>query len=73
MGAAGDLGPHQGCLCMEHVGIDPLQIIPALVIVAVAGGGGEVGGVHPVFLHGHQHLCLIVLRGLVNGIKPGAE
>ena len=70
MGAAGDLGPHQGGLGVEHVGVDPLQVVPALVVIAVAGGGGEVGGVDPVFLHGCQDLALVILRCLVDGVKP---
>ena len=58
---------------MEDVGVDPLQIIPTLVVVAVASGGGEVGGVDPVFLHGGQNLALVVLRGPINAIEPGAK
>ena len=73
MGAAGDLGPHQGCLRVEDVGVDPLQVVPALVVVAVAGGGGEVGGVHPIFLHGGHHLGLVVLGHLVDAVKAGAQ
>ena len=70
VGAAGDLGPYQCGFRVEHVGIDPFQIVPALVVVAVAGGGGKVGGVYPVFLHGRNNLGLIVLCGLVDGVKP---
>ena len=73
MGAAGDLRSDQSGLSVEHVGVDPLQIVPALVVVAVAGGGGEMGGVDPVFLHGGQHLALVVLCRLVDGVKSGAQ
>ena len=73
VGAAGDLGPHQGRLRVEHVGVHPLQVVPAVVVVAVAGGGGKVGGVHPVFLHGVQDLALVVLRRLVDGVEPGPQ
>ena len=73
MGAAGDLGTHQGGLRMEDVGIDPLQVVPALVVIAVASGGGEVGGVHPVFLHGADDLALVVLRHGVDGVEPLAQ
>ena len=66
MGAAGGLGPHQSRLRAEAVGIHPLQIVPPLVVVAVARGQVEVGGVHPVFLHGSDNLGLIELRHLVN-------
>ena len=45
VGAAGNLRPHQRSLRVEHICIDPFQIVPALVIVAVAGGGGKVGGI----------------------------
>ena len=55
---------------MENVGIDPFQIVPALIVVAVAGGGGKVGGVHPVFLHGVNDLALVVLRHGVDGVEP---
>ena len=59
MGAAGDLGPHQGGLGVKNVGVDPLQPLPAVVVVAVARGGGEVVGPHPVFLHGGEDLGLV--------------
>ena len=67
VGAAGDLGAHQRGLGVEHVGIDPLQIVPAEIVIAVASGCGEAGGGDPVLLHGPQHLCLIMLRDLVDG------
>ncbi len=58
---------------MEDVRVDPLQIVAALVVVAVAGGGGEMGGVNPVFLHSGQNFALVVLRCPVNGVKPGPQ
>ena len=67
VGAAGDLRAHQRGLGVEHVGVDPLQIVPAEIVIAVAGGSGEAGGGDPVFLHRPQHLGLIVFRNLVNG------
>ena len=73
MGAAGDLRAHQGGLRVKDVRVDSLQVIPALVVVAVAGGGGKVGGVDPVFLHGGQNLALVILRGPVNRVKPGTQ
>ena len=70
VGAAGDLGADQGSLRVEHIGIDPLQIVPALIIIAVTGGSGKVRGIDPVFLHGGQDLALVVLRGLIDCVKP---
>ena len=75
MGAAGNLGPDQGGLRVKDGGVDPFQVIPALVVVAVAGGGGEVVGPHPVLLHGGEYLGLIDLRRPVNlpesALQPG--
>ena len=73
MGAAGDLGTDKGGFGVEHIGVDPLQVVAALVVVAVAGGGGEVGGVDLISLHGGQNLALVVLRRLVNLIKAGTQ
>ena len=58
---------------MEHIGVDPLQVVPALVVVAVASGGGKVGGVDPVFLHGVEDLGLVVFGGAVNIRKAVPE
>ena len=69
VGAAGDLGADQGRLGVEYIGVDPLQAVPAVVVIAVAGGSGEVVGPHPVFLHRQQDLGLVGLRRPVNGIK----
>ena len=68
VGAAGDLGTHQRRLGAEAVGVDPLQIVAALVVVAVAGGEIEVIGGQPVFLHGGDDLHLV---GLGNGVDLG--
>ena len=54
---------------MKDIGVDPLQIVAALVVVTVAGGGSKVGGVHPVFLHGVKDLGLVVLRHLIDTLK----
>ena len=51
---------------MKDGGVDPFQVVPALVVIAIAGGGGEVGGVDPVLLHGAEDLGLVVLGGAVN-------
>ena len=65
VGAAGDLGAHQRRFGAEAVGVDALQIVAALVVVAVAGGEVEVIGGQPVLLHGGDDLQLI---GLGNGV-----
>ena len=69
MGAAGDLGADQRRLGVEDVRIDLLQAFPAVVVVAVAGGGGEVLGADAVFLHGQEDLGLVDLRPLVDGLE----
>ena len=68
MSTAGDLGPHQRCLRAKDMGIDALQIVPSVIIVAVAGGGIEMHGGQAVGLHGLDHLGLIVLR---HGVDVG--
>ncbi len=67
MGAAGDLGADQGRLGVEDIGVDLLQALPALIVVAVAGGGGKVVGPDAAALHGGEDLGLVVLRPAVNG------
>ena len=66
MSTAGDLGPYQSRLCAEDMSIDALQIVPPVIIVAVAGGGIEMHGSQAVGLHGLDHLGLIVLRHGIN-------
>ena len=66
MGAAGDLGPDQRRLRVEHVGIDALQIVPALVVVAVAGGEVKVGGIETILVHGGENFGLIILGNVVH-------
>ena len=76
MGAAGDLRPDQCRLRVEGVGVDPFQIVPAHVVIAVAGGGGKAGGTYPVFLHGGQNLGLVVLGngvGLPEAVLQGLQ
>ena len=77
MGAAGDLGTDQSGLGVKHVGIHPLQIVPAVVIIAVAGGGGKAGGTDPIFLHSPDHLGLIVFCYLIDFgktiLQPGND
>ena len=55
VGAVDELDAHQGGLGAEDLGVDLVQLVPAQVVVAVAGGAGEVGVGHPVGLEGVQH------------------
>lgn len=73
MGAAGDLRAHQGGLRVEYIRVDPLQIGPALIIIAVASGSGKVSGVYPIFLHGSDDLALVEFCHLVNSVKAGPQ
>ena len=68
MGAAGDLGTHQRRLDAEAVGVDTLQRVAALIVVAVAGGEVEMVGGQPVLLHGGDDLHLV---GLGDGVNIG--
>ena len=52
MGAAGDLRADQSGFRMEHVRLNPFQIVPSKVVIAVTGGSREAGRGNPVFLHG---------------------
>ncbi len=69
MGAAGNLRTHQGSLGVKHIGIDPLQVVPAEIIIAIAGGAHKTGSRNLVLLHGPQHLGLVMLCHLVHGVK----
>ena len=69
MGSAGDLGADQSSLGVEDVCVNLFQTVPALVVVAVAGGGGKVVGSDTAALHGGQNLGLVVLCAAVNGLK----
>ena len=66
MGAVDELHPHQGVLRAENIGVNLIQGVPAQVVIAVAGGAGEVGLRHPVLLEGGEHLLRILLRHRVN-------
>ena len=55
VGTVDELNAHQGGLGAEDLGVDLVQLVPAQVVVAVAGGTGEVGVGHPVGLEGVQH------------------
>ena len=68
VGAVDELDAYQGRLSAEEVGVDLVQLVPAQVVVAVAGGAGEVSVGHPVLLKGGQHPGGILLG---NGVDAG--
>ena len=69
MGAAGDLRAHQSRFRVEYIRVNALQIIAALIVIAVAGGGDKMGGVDSVLLHGRENFALIVFGDLVDGFE----
>ena len=69
VGAVDKLDAHQGGFGAEELGIDLVQFVPAQVVVAVAGGAGEVPLGHPVVLEGLQHPLGVVLGDGVNAGK----
>ena len=73
VGAAGDLGTHQRRLGVEHGGVDILQVVPSLVIVAVARGEIEVPRRQIVLLHGGNDLGLVMLGDSVNAAELPAQ
>ena len=68
MGAVDELDAHQGVLSAENFGVDLIQGVSSQVIVAVAGGAGEVGFCHPVVLEGGQDFLTVVFR---HGVDVG--
>ena len=69
MGAVDELDAHQSGLGAEDLGIDLVQLVPAQVVVAVAGGAGKVGVGHPVVLEGLQHPLGVLLGDGVDAVK----
>ena len=55
MGTVDELYPDKSGLCAKKIGIDLMQLVPAKVIIAVAGGAGKIAIRHPVVLKGSQH------------------
>ena len=45
-------GMNQRGFRVKDLGLDPFQCIPALIVIAVSGGSGEMGGTDPVVPHG---------------------
>ena len=70
VGAAGDLRANQRILRVEVVGIHLLEAVPSDVIVAVAGGAGEVCLSDVGILHRLDNAQLIDLRDGVDFVKP---
>ena len=56
MGPVDELGAHQGLFRAEDPGIDALQLVPAGVVIAIAGGAGKIPRLDPLFGKGVQHL-----------------
>ena len=67
MGAVDKLNSHQCGLGAKEVGIDLIQLIPAQVIVTIAGGTGKIAIGYPVFLKGGQHTLGVFLG---DGVDP---
>ena len=55
VGAVDERSAHQRSFTAKHPGIDALQLVPAHVVVAIAGGAGKVTGLYPLFGKGLQH------------------
>ena len=68
MGAIDKADSHQRILRAEEVGVDEIQLIPAQIVIAVAGGTGKVTLRHPVLPEGGQHPVGVVLR---DGVDAG--
>ena len=73
MGAVDEADADQGVLGAEDLGVDLLQLVPAQVVIAVAGGTGEVCLRHPVLLEGRQDLLGILLGDGVNALELRAQ
>ena len=70
MGAVDELAAHQCGFCTEHLGVDLLQLIPAQVVVAIAGGTTKAGVAHPVVPERLQHFGGVLKGHLLDGGKP---
>ena len=69
MGSVDELNPDQGVFGAEDIGVDLIQLVPALVVIAVTGGAGKVTLSHPVLLKRGKHLTGILLCDSVNAVK----
>ena len=69
VGAVDKLDSHQGGFGAEDLGVDFVQLVPAQVVVAVAGGTGKVGIGHPAVLERLQHPLGVLLGDSVNAGK----
>ena len=81
VGAVDELQPNQSGLRPEQLGVDLVQLVPAQVVIAIAGGAGEIALRHPVLLKGGQHPGGILLGDGVDagkllgqlGLRPAAQ
>ena len=55
MGSVDKADAHQGVFRAEELGVDQIQLIPAQVIIPIAGGAGKIPLRHPVIPEGGQH------------------
>ena len=69
VGAVDKPEAHQGVLGAEDLGVDLLQLVPAQVVVAVAGGPGKIALGHMVLLERGQDLLGVALRDGVDPVK----
>ena len=68
VGTVDELDAHQGGLGAEDLGVDLVQLVPAQVVITIAGGAGKVPLRHPVGLEGVQHPGGVLLR---HGVDAG--
>ena len=69
MGAIDEVDADHGILGAEDVCIDFPQLFTAQIIVAVAGGGLEIGVGHSVLLKCREDLLGIKIRNLIDARK----
>ena len=69
MGAVDELHPHQGIFGAEQLREDLIQLVPAEIVIAVAGGPGKIGLRHPVLLKSGQDLAGVLLRDGINAVE----
>ena len=60
VGAGNEVVPHQSILCAKGFGNYPVQHLPSLIAVAIAGSAGQTRLAHPAFLKGGQHLGTVI-------------
>src|SRR5699024_1709080 len=68
MGPGNDLRPYKPAVRVEYIGIYVFKRIPSQIVIAVSGRSGQMDVAQPVFLHGMEHLVLIILG---DSVHPG--